>query len=367
MQITEINDAAQLESYRLLWKALLAQTRGATYFHSLDWLQSYWRHFGQEQTLRVLIVQSADEAVGIVPLVVRRERSRFGLVRVLTYPLDHWGVFYGPVGPHPAAALTASLQYVRACPRDWDVLSLRFVHRTGTDRGRTPRALRFVGWSPVEETDQQAPAVSFAGSWNAYWAARDGRWRSNVLRSERRLAEDGQVAYLRYRPEGIAYGDADPRWDLFDACTGVARSSWQAARTDGTTLSHAAIEPYLRDAHQAAARSGGLDLNLLLVAGRPAAFAYNYHHDGHVYGLRMGYNPAVSRHGSGTVLMRRMIEDGFARGDHTFDLGPGALDCKRPWQTSLETSYRYTYFAPGTRARALKLKSRLKRWLLSQR
>jgi CelD/BcsL family acetyltransferase involved in cellulose biosynthesis len=304
---------------------------------------------------RVLVLQSAGEGVGIVPLVLRGERSWFGTVRVLTYPLDRWGVFYGPIGPYPAAALTAALQYVRSCPRDWDVLSLRFVHRTGTDRGRTLRALRFVGWPPVEEADQETPSISFAGSWNAYWAARDGRWRSDVMRSERRLAEQGEVVYLRYRPEGIVYGDADPRWDLFDACSSVARSSWQSARTAGTTLAHAALEPYLRDAHQAAVRSGGLDLNLLLVGGRPAAFAYNYHYRGHVFGLRMGYNPAVSRHGTGMVLIRRMIEDSFARDDHTFDFGPGELDRKRPWQTSLETSYRYTYFAPGARAHALKL------------
>lgn len=364
MQITEINDIAKLEGYRLLWKSLLAQTPGATFFHSLDWLQAYWRHFGQAQTLRVLIVRSGGKAVGIVPLVVRRERTRLGSARVLTYPLDHWGVFYGPIGPQPAAALTAALQYVRSRPRDWDLLSLAFVHHQGTDRGRTRRVLRFIGWTPVEETDQKAPCVRLRGSWDSYWATRDSHWRKNVRRSERRLAEQGEVVHLRYRPVGIAYNDADPRWDLFDMCVGVAGASWQASRIDGTTLSHAAIEPFLRDAHLAAVRSGGLDLNLLLVGGRPAAFAYNYHYAGHVYGLRMGYDPTVTRHGAGTLLMRRMIEDSFSRGDHTFDLGPGSLDCKKPWQTSVETSCRYTYFAPGdARAQALKLKCQLKQWL----
>lgn len=367
MHITELHDAAQLDGYRLLWKSLLAQTPGATFFHSLDWLQAYWRHFGQAQTLRVIVVESAGKAVGIVPLVVRTERTRLGLARVLTYPLDHWGVFYGPIGPQRAAALTAALQYVRSQPRDWDLLSLRFVDRHGADRGRTPRALRFIGWAPLEEADQQAPCVSLHGSWRGYWSGRGSHWRSNVLRSERRLAEQGEVVHLRYRPAGIAYGDADPRWDLFDTCVDLARSSWQANETSGTTLSHAAIEPYLRDVHEAAVRSGGLDLNLLLVGGHPAAFAYNYHYAGHVYGLRMGYNPTVSRHGAGTVLMRRMMEDSFARGDHTFDLGPGSLDCKRPWQTSVETSYRYTYFAPGgARAQALRLKCQLKQWFAAR-
>lgn len=364
MHVTEITDPAELSSYRLLWKSLLAKTPGATFFQSLDWLEPYWRHYGQHQKLRVLVVRAGDEAVGIVPLVVRTQRTRLGPAQVLTYPLDHWGVFYGPIGPQPAATLTAALQYLRSRPRDWQMLALRWVHRDGSDRGRTRRAMRFVGWRPLEEIDQRAPAVDLRGSWDDYWSSRDPRWRSNVSRCERKLARQGSVRYLRYRPAGIAHDDADPRWDLIEACLQVARKSWQAGVDKGTTLSHGSVESYLRDGHEAAARAGGLDLNLLLLDGRPAAFAYNYHYRGHTYGLRMGYDATVSRDGAGTVLMRRMLADGFERGDHTFDLGPASLACKRPWQTSIETAYRYTYFEAGSpRAQALRMKGYLKKWL----
>lgn len=44
---------------------------------------------------------------------------------------------------------------------------------------------------------------------------------------------------------------------------------------------------------RASARPGGLDLSLLLGGGEPAAFAYNYHYAGGVYGLRMGHSAAV--------------------------------------------------------------------------
>ena len=54
-QIVEINDAAELANYRLLWSSLLPQTRRASFFHSLDWLEVYWRHYGHEQRLRVLV------------------------------------------------------------------------------------------------------------------------------------------------------------------------------------------------------------------------------------------------------------------------------------------------------------------------
>ena len=94
------------------------------------------------------------------------------------------------------------------------------------------------------------------------------------------MAERGAVTFVRYRPEGKRFDDGDPRWDLYDACEAIARRSWQGGATDGTTLSHSSVREFLRDAHETAAAAGGLDLNLLLVGGRAAAFAYNYHFRG---------------------------------------------------------------------------------------
>ena len=361
--VVEINDIADLGGYRLLWQSLLAETRGASFFQSLDWLEPYWRHFGESQRLRVLVVRAGDETLGIVPLVVRTEMTRLGPVRVLIYPLDDWGMFYGPIGSQPTATLACAMRYLQGRSRDWDLLDLRWVDRDGADHGRTRNALRHAGWQPLEQAGGQQAAIDFGCDWPAYWSGRGHRWRNNVGRCEKKLASEGEVRYERYRPEGAAYGDDDPRWDLYEACEAVARNSWQGSSKTGTTLSHASVHSYLRDAHERAAHAGGVDLNVLYLSERPVAFVYNYHYRGRLYGLRMGFDASATKAGAGTVLMRRVIEDSFDRGDRRFDLGPGSLDCKRPWQTSLETSYRCTHFAAAPRAQALRLKRRLAGWL----
>lgn len=87
-----------------------------------------------------------------------------------------------------------------------------------------------------------------------------------------------------------------------------------------------------------------LDLNLLLVDEQPVAFNYAYHYRGYVYRLRSGFDKSWAAEGPGTVLQARMIEDCFARGDRTYDLGPGDSECKRYWHSCARASYRYTYF-----------------------
>jgi CelD/BcsL family acetyltransferase involved in cellulose biosynthesis len=151
---------------------------------------------------------------------------------------------------------------------------------------------------------------------------------------------------------------------LYDACEEIARHSWQAQSTSGTTLSHAEVRDFLREAHQAAARAGALDVHVLLVDHRPAAFVYNYHYQGYVSGVRMGYDPRVSRDGLGNTLLARSIATLCAQGDHTLDLGTEYLECKRAWATDIVGSYRCTHF-PWAVPRAQLI--RLKRWLIRPR
>ena len=117
--VVEINDIEQLASYRMLWNHFFLQTPRASFFHTLEWLESYWRHFGDQQKLRVLVIYACDKPIGIVPLCVRRERFRLGEVRVLSYPLDDWGMWYGPLGPDQAACMMLAMQHIRQTRRDW--------------------------------------------------------------------------------------------------------------------------------------------------------------------------------------------------------------------------------------------------------
>jgi CelD/BcsL family acetyltransferase involved in cellulose biosynthesis len=119
--IEEIHEIQALTAHRAAWNALLSQTRDATFFHSLDWLECYWEHFGPGQRLRVLLHRENGQLRGILPLVVTNEPTRVGTLRVLTYPLHDWGSFYAPLGPAPAATLGAGLRHIRQTPRDWDL------------------------------------------------------------------------------------------------------------------------------------------------------------------------------------------------------------------------------------------------------
>ena len=115
VEVHEIDNIEELAQYRLLWNSLFRATPRATFFHTFDWLETAWRYFGHDQQFRVLVARSAGEPVGILPLCIRSEKYRVGSIRVLTYPLDNWGTWYGPIGPNPAATMLAAMQHLPPC------------------------------------------------------------------------------------------------------------------------------------------------------------------------------------------------------------------------------------------------------------
>lgn len=358
MQISEINDVAGLAAIRPAWSELLSQTAGASFFQTCHWLEVYWRHFGSGQKLRVLVACESGKPSGILPLVVRSEPTKAGRLRFLTYPLDSWGSFYGPIGPCSDRTLAAGLGHIRGGRRDWDAIELRWLDCEGVDGGQSQAAFRGLGFQGYRTAIDQTAIIDLAGTWQEYLASHTSKWRNNFKRWQRKLAELGELSYVRHRPAGELAGDADPRWDLYEACETLAQRSWQGSSTTGTTLSHAPVREFLRDLHLAAAKAGGVDMNLLFLDGRPIAFAYNYQYKGHVFGLRVGYDAATAKDGAGNLLYARTIEDSFTRGDHTYDMGPGSLECKEYFKTRLQTMYRLSHFRPGIRAQLV----RFKRW-----
>ncbi|MFZ5831153.1 MAG: GNAT family N-acetyltransferase [Planctomycetota bacterium] len=360
-EVREFNRLDDLNNYRAAWASLLRTTPGGSFFQSLEWIEAYWRHFGAGQKLRTLVIFQDGKPASIVPLVVRSEKTSVGTLRFLTYPLHDWGSFYGPVGGDPRAMIEAAANHVRCTPRDWDVFELRWQgNPEGAPVDATAAAFRAAAMPVYTTIHRRTAIIDLSTGWESYLASRSSAWRKGLRAAQRRLHD---VRFERCRPQPDEAGASDPRWDVYDACEAVARSSWQAGATGGTTLCHETVRPFFRDAHAAAARVGAADMSLLHRDGQPLAFAYAYHWQGSLYGLRMGYD-ATARDGAGHVLLAELIRDSCRRGDRWIDLGVGQLDQKQRLATGQLDLFRVSYFAPGAfRAQIL----RTKRWWDSQR
>lgn len=349
--IAELNSLDQLSSMRSIWRTLLGKTRGATFFQTAEWLEARCRIAGAGQQLKVLTIAVGGQTIGLVPLVIRREPSSIGSLRTLTYPLDDWGTFYGPVGANPTAALYAAMRHLRQSPRDWDLIDLRHVDEERLDQGRTANALRLSGLSVVQQTWTELPAIQL-DRWNAGEVfAR----HSQLRRAEHQLSAHGRVVSIRHRPTGAGVGPSETRRDLLDDCLSLFRD-----RPDNE-------RQFLADTWQGAAVAAMADLNLVYLSGRPVACAINFVNQGEVDVLAAAADSALIPAAT-DVLLGRMLLDGLDFNDTLYRFSPRTACLAHGWSNTTLTSGRHTHFASaGLRAQLLRLNHWGRRLLLGRR
>lgn len=365
IRITEIYTLEELRACRSTWLSLLEKTAGADFFQTPYWMEAYFQHFAAEQELRVLVISRGDQPIGILPLIIAPYNCSLGTFRVLTYPLDWWGTFYGPIGPDPEQTLQAGLAHLKQQPKDWDFLELRFVEGDSVNsetesHDTTLDSLSSVGFkSVVKEPQFHCARIKLPTTWEDYLAGRRKSWKTTIRRSENKTGKLGEIEHIRHRPTGADSGQNDPRWDLFEECARLSKLSWQGKSDNTQTFAHTKVDPFLRDLHQQAVAAGCVDMNLLLCDGKAIAYHYGYHWRGYFSSLRLGFDPQFSQQGVGTVLTSRMIQDSIQREDHTFDFLPDCLKAKLPWKTSVDIGYRYSHYPTSLGKTGL---LRFKRW-----
>jgi len=343
--IREINDPAQLSELAIVWDRLHRRTKGATFFQTLEWLTITLRYFKREQKLRVLVISEGDEPVGIVPFTVRMEKFRLGNLRVLSFPLDDWGTFYGPIGKDPVGLMRDALEHIRQQPRDWDVIDFRYLCEQAK---HFPELAQVINDQPLqffERPRMEAPIVELADSWEEFTKSKSKNWRRGMKREQERARHHGKLRYVRYRSD-IETGKIDPRWDLFEQSRTVAQKSWQSQSPIEAAFCSSRVLPLLRDLHIEAALNGMLDMNLLYLDERPVAFLYNYVCRGNVYCLRSGYDASCPAKGLGTILLAEFLEDSHHRGDLQVNFGPGTQDYKLRFATEIQRAVTFTHYNP---------------------
>jgi CelD/BcsL family acetyltransferase involved in cellulose biosynthesis len=367
LTVTEVNQLGELDALRAAWHTLLRQTTNYSFFQTLEWLETAWPHYPLPQTLRVMIVERSGTPLGMVPLCVRTEQRKVGRTRVLTYPLEDWGTFYGPIGPDPATAFRAAIERVAATPRDWDVIDLRWVDQAAPEFMSIGESLRTAGYDFTCRPRMEVRLLQMNEGWDAYVKTRSRNWRQKMRRDTEALEKKaGPVALVRYRP-AAGTGTDQEHDEIYAICEEIAKNSWQSAAESQSTLSSPRVRDVLRQLHRQAAALGMLDTNLLTVADRPVAFNYNYLAENRAYGLRSGFDQTAGLENCGKILIYKMLEDAFHRGDAEYSFGPGRQPHKDRFATEMRYAYTFRHYARwSVRSQLVNLRERVSSRFLSE-
>jgi len=294
----------QFEDLRRDWDGLCRKSQARLLFSSLSWCEAWWRHFGEGSELYLGAVTDQKDVIGIAPLRLKDGVLHFiGSDNVCDF-LDFIvapgkeDVFFTALRQHLVRSNYKTLDLAPLLP---DSTAHRWIATIppGSERGT------------VCTEDEVTVALDLPPDLPSYLALLDSKQRHEILRKERRLLEEGEVAY-EVKPQAAAE-EVEVFLDFF-----------RESREDKNRFLTTGMESFFRDIIARAAldhtlRLGILKLNRVHIA---ATLCFDYRDE--IYLYNSGYNPAYRPLSAGLLSKYYSIRDSIENNKRRYDFLRGA-------------------------------------------
>ena len=336
--LDRLEDVEKLEAQ---WRKLQARVRERMAFGSYDYIVPWYReHRGAQGAILVGTAWRGDELVGIAPLAARRATLSKVPVRRIDSACHEGDIGEFLIPDDEIEAFEGILDsLIRRGGADAIVLKglspgsprLKAVERVAAKHGRR-FALEPYYYAVVELNEGYA----------AYERGLGRKLRGNLRRRARKMKEMGGGALDRLRSPA----DPDVVGAYLKRMFAVANKSWKERSGRATEERH---HRFFSDVAQRANLRGMLDLSILVVGGRDAAFVFGLQADGVYYDVMISFDHEFASISPGSLLiqelLRRLPADGIRR-----LVSHGDYEYKRYWASAFVPQTRAIIFCPGVRA-----------------
>lgn len=337
-----VRDLAGFQQLRKPWNELNATGRYRAPFFSWSWYDVWWRHFGQDGELFIIVAEDeAGNTHGIAPLMRTRSHIR-GLpvreIRFLDNAIGPRNSLLFSSGVPECDSIEAIVRYLAHHRGEWDIITLTNIAEQGLLVRYLRDSIARSGLRCIQGTGRRSPYISLEGSFDKYMAAQfNSKQRNNIMRRVRKLAATDDC-------ELRDVSDADHIDRALEMAFRVSEVSWKGERGTHMSASQSGKRFYA-EITDVLARRGEVRIRLLTVAGKPVAVQYQLTAARTVYLLVNDYDESYQPLSPGIVLLYRVIEKLHAEGAWEFDFCGDLYDYKMQWATGLHSHVNVEVFS----------------------
>ncbi len=342
--LREERDWAALESR---WDELLLDTPDHTVFQSYSYQRLWWRHFGGDGELFIVLIVRNGLVQGIAPLQIRMT-SHFGrYCRRLSFIGSRWEVDR-PTLLFPAGSSTlipVLARFLAQRSDRWDFCELHEQATSSESLIGLEEAFRSLGHVVGRSRDSNCPYLTLRGSWKEFLAGKSQTFRKNLKTAARKLGEFGELQYRVYDDPAAVLKQLETYRD-------IEARSWKAGEGVGVSRDSDYFAFY-RALADAFGRKGAFTVRLLTVNGKPIAGTFGLAYDGVYYSLQIAHDREFSRCSPGTYLEALEMEECFSRGYREYEFLGGFLNNKSRWTSTSRYTTQLHVYRPTPFFRAL--------------
>ena len=332
--IRVVKEAKELESLSPLWDSLLQKCGDEkSIYLTHEWVTAWWRHFGKDKQLNILLAEKDHQAVGIVPLM--KTIYKLGFLRL--HALETIGsvncnlVWLVPPESREEV-MTAFLSYLEnELAKGKLVLRLTLVlddsRFLNLLKGRVEQISKKLAVKVKFKT--LAPYIPLPSSWEELFRSlsRNRRW---ILRKNLELlGKEHSVELQEYNADNLA--------DYLSEFIDLHQRRWESVNVRGVFFNNEMKEFY-RDIAIRFHEKNWLYFSFLNIDGAMASGEYGFIYNGKLYAATAGRDIKYSGYSVGHLHYMFMVKEAIKRGLREIDFLKGSEPYKFYW-TKLSRKY----------------------------
>jgi CelD/BcsL family acetyltransferase involved in cellulose biosynthesis len=336
MRITEVENYSDFIALEDRWKSLVQRCDNSI-FSTWEWLATWWKHFGQERKLRVLVARDENKILGIAPLMLSQYNLlRLGKFRRIEF-IGNQDADYNDfiLVEEKTKCLTLFMDYLNEFS-DWDSLELCEIN----EESFSTKALLAMSSSRTPKLELNVshlcPYISLPTSTEVFAASLGSNMRKNLHRYMRKLQKDYKVEFKTHR-------DFDSTKEAMEAFFRLHQKRWESKGMSGAFADKTSQDFHI-DLAEVFNQKDWLALYFLTANDEPIAAAYTFDYNEKKHARLTGFDPDFSNFRVGSLLKMHIVEDCIRKGLEEYNLSRGAGFGKEYWSTGVRKNYNMKMF-----------------------
>jgi CelD/BcsL family acetyltransferase involved in cellulose biosynthesis len=303
-RVTQYEDFLNLKQD---WNTLLQSSEEAdSVFLRHEWLDVWWRAFGEKRELCVLLHRPNGQLKGIAPFMLfnsiykNMPYRRLGFIEDANAPSANFIIQQG----FERTSISSFLQFILGQFRSaWDVAILNKIPTQSINYAVLIAHLNQSKSKHIIRQSQNSPYIPVNGEWDTFLKSTAVKFRKQLRNKANKIQRAGEVSF-----EQIKAIHSAPK--VLGETFKVSSKSWK--HQEGTSMvSTAERRRFFTLLSKVAEDNGWLSIWLLRLNNEPIALEYHLEYMGRTHAMRGDFDESYRKLSPGSVLEAHIVEHCF--------------------------------------------------------
>lgn len=326
------------------WNNLWADYAYGHVFLSYEWLSTWWKIYGKNRELAIVVVRDEDEIIGLAPLMISVFHIPLvGTVKMVEFVGTGYTDYHDFIVKRKAPQVIQKIiEYLKH--EKIRVIRLRHLseHSPNLPIIRELLATNGFGYKVIDREVVECPYLEIEDDFDTYFKTRSKNLRKSIRKKERRLKKLGELKLFR-----VHGNDAQIETHLkrvFD----LHRKNWES-RDEWCFFSYAKAEnrEFVEDVIKQLGQKDWCSLFLLTLNGEMIAYIMSFTYNNVVFLWNTSYALEYDQFGPGKLIHHKLIEYLYQNGFARCDFLRGKESYKMNFCNTTSRNYEISLFGKG--------------------